>query len=84
MSRRLWSERQALTTADSGEVDGKESTSREGEKKAEVQLSHHSSLPALWSVSRVHEKIRLVPDLFSGNGPAGRDPGCPKGELVIT
>ena len=69
--------------ADSGEEDGKESISREGEEKAEIQRSHHSSLPALWSVSCVHEEVRFVPDLLPGNGPAGRDPGCSKGELVI-
>jgi hypothetical protein len=61
---------------------GEDVAYRQGSKEEEVFESGIQSLPDLWQTQGLFEKVRYLPDLLSGHGSPGRDPGSGQIQLV--
>jgi len=61
---------------------GEDVAYRQGSKEEEVFESRIQSVPDLWETKGILEKVRYLPDLLSGHGPSGGDPGCRQIQLV--
>jgi hypothetical protein len=61
---------------------GEDVAYRQGSKEEEVFESRIQSVPDLWETQGILEEVRYLPDLLSGHGPSGRDPGCRQIQLV--
>jgi hypothetical protein len=55
---------------------------RQGSEEEEIFESGIQSVPHLRQTQGLLEKVRHLPNLFPGHGPAGRDPGRRQIELV--
>jgi hypothetical protein len=61
---------------------GEDVAYRQGSKEEEIFESGIQSVPYLRQTQGLLEKVRYLPDLFSGHGPPGRDPGRRQIQLV--